>query len=370
MSGGPQQLLVHLGMQKTGTSYLQAAMLAGRDGLAAAGVDLVPPSKRDCFELMVVLRDRYEARREESADRRTLDRFGEQLRRAGGMRAVYSQESLAGMGPRQIARFLELAGGREVHVVVTVRDLARQLSSSWQQELKAGSSVDLSTYLRRLRRQQEAGAGGHPWIHLDPPRVLARWAEVLPAERIHVVTVPPSGSPAIALLGRFADVLGVDPVLLVPEDRPSNSSLGLAQAEVLRRVNAGLPPQAHRRYVYADIVKRGLSADVLVHQPARRILVPPRFRAWAEQVAAEQVAALAAASHDVVGSLDDLACPDAAFAGVPQVLGEEEVAASSVDALTTLLARRGTALAERRDGRIGVRDDDGLVARVRRRLGR
>ena len=52
-----RRLYVHIGMQKTGTSYLQGAMLRNRAVLAEQGLDLVPPTKRETFELMLLVRD-------------------------------------------------------------------------------------------------------------------------------------------------------------------------------------------------------------------------------------------------------------------------------------------------------------------------
>ena len=80
-------------------------------------------------------------------------------------------------------------------MVLTVRDLARQLPSSWQEDLKAGGTTALAPYLRRAPVPRERAGGSHPWIHLDPPMVLRRWADTLSPERVHVVTVPPAGSP-------------------------------------------------------------------------------------------------------------------------------------------------------------------------------
>ena len=347
-----RRLYLHVGLQKTGTSYLQAALLNSRESLADAGLDLVPPTKRESFELMVVVRDRYADRRDDESDRNILDRFTRQLAAAKGAAAVYSQESLAAASPAQVERLLGACGDREVHVVVTVRDLPRALPSAWQEEIKAGSTVRFGRHLRRLRRQEREGAGRNPWIHLDAPAVLARWAEHLPTERLHVVTVPPSGSAPTLLLERFATVLGVDPVHLEPEARPANTSLGLVQAEVLRRVNAQLPEQVHRRYVYSDVVKRSFASGVLGTQEGERILVPATYRGWCEEVTARQVEALR--GYDVVGSLDDLACSDRYFATERQRAGQRDVASASISALATMLAERGTAVAERRTGEIKV----------------
>lgn len=362
----PRRLYLHIGLQKTGTSYLQAALLAGADGLAAQGLDLVPPTKRECFELMVVLRGRYESRRDEESDRNIIERFQAQLDRATGSRAVFSQESLAGAGPGQIARLLELCGDREVHVVLTVRDLGRQLPSSWQEHVKAGGTVRLDRYLRKLQRIEEAGRLKQPWIHLDAAGVLRRWSKALGADRMHLVTVPPPGSPLTLLLERFASVLEVDPALLVPEDRPSNSSLGRAQVDLLRRVNAELPDEVHRRYVYNDVVKRSFGARVLAPQAGERSLVPAAFRPWCEAAAERQVAALAGAGYIVEGSLDDLRCPEAAFSDGSGGPREREVAAAAVSALAALLAERGESEAERRSGAIRV-ERSGVLSRLRPR---
>ena len=365
-----RQLFVHVGLQKTGTSYLQAAMLNSREALAAHGLDLVPPTKRESFELMLVVRDRYGSRRDPVSDERILRRFSGQLDAAAGPRAVLSQESLAAAGPRQIERLLAACGDREVHVVATVRDLARQLPSSWQEQVKAGGTSPYPQYLEDLQELERTGNGRNPWIHLDPPRVLGRWQRAVPASRIHVVTVPPSGSSTTLLLARLARVLGVDPVHLEPEDRPSNSSLGHVQAEILRRVNAELGDGIRGSHVYGDVVKRAFGRRVLAPQPsARKILVPAELRPWCDAVTERQVAELAAAGYHVEGSLDDLRCADAAFAADVAEPTEDEVARSSVSALATMLTARGEAVAERRSGRIVV-ETPGFLARVRRRLTR
>ena len=209
-----RRLFIHVGLQKTGTSYLQAALLRSRESLADQGLDLVPPTKRESFELMVVIRDRYA----DAARRRVRPQHPRAVHRASsrrrtGSRAVYSQESLAAARPAQIERLLDACGDREVHVVVTVRDLARALPSAWQEELKAGQHDALR---RPPAPAPPPGAGGrrrrNPWIHLDAAaraRAVGRAPARRPAARGHRPAVGQrarrccsSGSPS---------VLGVDP---------------------------------------------------------------------------------------------------------------------------------------------------------------
>ena len=335
-----RRLFVHVGLQKTGTSYLQGVMLANRQALARQGLDLVPPTKQESFHLMLMVRDRYSPGRDPERVTGALDRFTTQLADAPGSRALLSQESLAAARPRQVERLLAACGDREVHIVLTVRDLARQLPSSWQQDLKAGGAAPYDRYLAQLRRLEASGSGSHPWIHLDPPQALARWSRALGPDRIHVVTVPGSGSSPTLLLERFCRVLEIDPSGLVPEEGPGNTSLGRVQAEVLQRVNAELPAELRRRNAYGDVGKRFFAVPVLGSQARRPIRVPLRFREWCEEVTERQVAALADAGYHVEGSLEELRCAPSAFAEDEGLPTDGEVAAASVTALASILRTR------------------------------
>ena len=181
--------------------------------------------------------------------------------------------------------------------------------------------------------------------------MLARWARHLPAAQLHVVTVPPSGSSPTLLLERFCRVLGVDASTLVPEEQAANTSLGRVQAELLRRVNAGLPDELRRRQVYGDVGKRFFAAQVLVPQEGRRIRVPEEAREWCTGVTRSQREALETAGYEVVGDLDDLECRPEHFSPDEREPGEGEVAAAAVEALVRLLTMRSEALLRRRSRR-------------------
>lgn len=335
-----RRLFVHIGLQKTGTSFLQGVMLENVEELAAQGLDLVPPTRREAFELMLLVRQRYRADRDSPTTRDAFERFARSLDRAPGPRALLSQESLAAARPAQVRRFLEVCADREVHVILTVRDLARQVPSAWQQDLKAGRTTGYQRFLRRLQDMEQKNSGSHPWIHLDPPTVLARWAQLLPADRLHLVTVPPPGSPPNELLDRFCRVLEVDPDRLGRDGTARNTSLGRVQAEVLRRVNRELPDDVLHRQVYGAVGKRFLASEVLGNQEPDRILVPAELRGWCEEVTTRQVAELRAAGYPVEGSLTDLECRDSAFAEEVAAPREREVAASAVRALARVLVLR------------------------------
>ena len=362
-----RRVFLHLGLQKTGTSYLQGVMSHNQGLLADRGLDLVPGSRRESFELMLLVRGRYNPERDPASVGGALDRFTAQLERAPGPKALVSQESLAASRRAQVRRLVEACGDREVHVVLTVRDLARQVPSSWQQELKAARTVGYERWLERLQDGERAGRGGHPWIQLDPPAVLARWADLVPPERIHLVTVPPPGSASTLLLERYCRVLGIRAEELAPAPGRGNTSLGRVQAELLRRVNLGLPDDLRRRQVYGDVGKRWFASQVLARQDADRLLVPERLRPWCEKVADAQVTALAEAGYQVAGDLEDLRCRDSAFGPDAEASATDaELSAAAVEALVHVVAQRASARRRRGAGAPG----HGVVGRVRRALTR
>jgi hypothetical protein len=256
-------------------------------------------------------------------------------------------------------------------VVVTARDLGRQIPSVWQQGLQSGRAITFPDYLARLHKTQ--GTPAPIWWQKDLPAVLEKWSRHVPAERIHVVTVPPPGAEKGLLLERFCSVLDVDPALL---DQSSvgraNRGLRLEQAEVLRRVNAGIPDDLKRRDVYGDVGKRGFSVKVLGGAEGRPILLPESERAWCEELSQRYVDHVREGGYDVVGDVEDLLPRDSAFAPDEQEVSEEQVAQVAVDALTTMVSRQLTTHRTRKDratAEAAERARRGWRGRVRRLLG-
>lgn len=365
-----RRLYVHIGMQKTGTSYLQGAMLRNRAVLADQGLDLVPPTKRETFELMLLVRDRYRPALDPASVPESLEKFSAALRRSPGTRALVSQESLAVAGPHQIRRLLDACGDREVHVIVTVRDLARQLPSSWQQLIKSGGTATYMRFVRQARAREQEGSDVGPWTHLNVLAVLARWSEAVGPERIHVVTVPPAGSPPTALLERYCSVLGVDPDRMAPEETRGNVSLGRVQAELLRRVNSELPAEMRPRQVYGAVGKRFFATQILAAQTPSSIRVPAEFRAWCDEVADRQIKTIDSAGYLVTGPLADLRCPDAAFCDEDDPATHREVASAAVSALVRILSLRGEAVRRRAEEAASSRPREGGRPSARARVGR
>lgn len=344
-SGRP--LFLHIGLQKTGTSYLQSIFWRSQEELRRQGLDLVPGSKRSTFHLMLQVRGRYNPEFDPAEADRALDRFPGQLKAARGTRALTSEESLAPAKPEQIDRLMQACQDREVHLILTVRDLARQIPSAWQEQVKAGSPLEYDAYLDRLI-EQEGEPDSAEWRNKDIPAILDRWDAFVPAKRIHVVTVPPSGSDRQALLRRYCSVLDVDPEPLNLDLGAPNEALGRAQAELLRRVNARLDERYRRRDVYGEIGKRLFAVGVLGPQKGERIKVPEAYAEWCSRVSARYVERIAEGGYHVVGDLAELAPSPAVFAADAEGPTEADVADAATAALATMLTSQMSRLRRRK----------------------
>ena len=319
---------VHIGLQKTGTSYLQSVFWQSQQALAAQGLAMLPRTKRQTFRAMLDVRGR------EAGGLKALDR---QLANADGpTRFLLTEESLAPATPEQVRRLVDRLAGTEVHVVLTVRDLARQVPSVWQQKVTARRRYTYDQYLAvvvdRGRRSRDF------WASQDVPAVLDRWTTAVPPERVHVVTVPPSGTDPAVLLSRFCQVLEVDASALDTRVPRRNVSLGLVQTELLRRVNVELGGRLRKRQAYRRAGKMYLGKRILSAQGGTPARMPRRLEPWCRDLAGEHVAAIRASGCDVVGTLDDLVPDDATFTDDAQQVTDAEVAAAAAKAMATMLA--------------------------------
>ena len=181
------------------------------------------------------------------------------------------------------------------------------------------------------------------WRVHDTPEVLRRWTQGIPPDRVHVVTTPRPGAPADLLWQRFASVLGVDPEPFDLSAARSNTSLGLAETEMLRRLNVALGKDGVGTFFYAVNVKERLAHDYLA---GRKAAVRPRLseelRTWAGERCEFVVGTLRAAGYQVAGDLDELLPRPASTRGTIRELATEEVPAedmldAAIGSLATVL---------------------------------
>lgn len=335
---------IHVGTPKTGTSFLQGTFFGSRESLAEHGFELVPSRRRDHLHLALQLRQLI---RDFDAPRvaHTLDRMAADLDNVAGDTILVTQESLAPTSPAQAVPLMELLDGWDVHVIVTARDIARQVPSGWQQRIQGRATVEFERFVDAVEHRTPLAQDF--WINHDVPDVVARWSQVVGAGNVHLITCPPSGTDRRVLLERFCGVVGVDPGWLSLDADEPNTALGQPQAELQRRVNVALGDRVpHMRAGYIQVGQAFLAGRILRPQAGPPARLPARMRPWAERVAEEWASALLASGCEIVGDLDELRPRDGAFVAEPVTVSDAELVEVSVTALADILAIRDQELRE------------------------
>ena len=333
---------LHVGLPKTGTSFLQSHLWDSPTQLAEAGVRMVPGSRAESFTLMRAIRGQLDAEGKGGRATRAVDGLRALVARSTEPTLLLSQESLGGAEPDEADLLVDCFTGREVHVVVTARDVARQLPSAWQQRVKAKGDITFPDYLAAV--QANDGAGKTFWGTQDLVSTLESWSRQVPSERVHVVLVPPRTADRNLLAERFGSVVGVDFDTLVAEDLRPNYSLDPAQVELVRRVNkvGGLGS----RVEHARTVKQFFSAQILAPRRGPSAKTPGSMAEWCAELAATQVAFIRERGFEVVGDVEELLPRDDDFGPELGDVSETEVAAAAVPAIADLLTRHNEREAE------------------------
>lgn len=275
------RIVLHVGLPKTGTTYLQGLMAENRDRLRENGV--LYPFVRPGAMFHGAVEVRGSAAKFGLTDEQVAGAWTAVCERAlshDGV-AVISHEVLAGATTEQVWAALAPLAGAEVHVVVTARDLGRQATAHWQEEVKLGATWSFADFEREQLRADtgpDAGpdAGGvrpHFWHAQDFADCLRRWSAGVPAAHTHLVVAPAPGAAPGVLWQRFADACGFDPTVLDPGAAPVNPSLGSAEIALLRGVNAALDGRMDRA-TYLRVVKRGYAEGELAARPGPRPRAP------------------------------------------------------------------------------------------------
>ncbi len=347
-----KKVILHVGTPKTGTSYLQDVLYRNRHALAGHGI-LYPADRFDAHFLAALdlMRLPWGGLEREAVG--AWDRLAEQVRGWHGETAIISHEILAAASRSQVGRALSSLGhelgpdrgsdargrGVEVHLVLSVRDLVRQIPAEWQENVKHRSGMSYARFLARIADPaRNSRIASWFWSVQEIPEILDRWGADLPPERIHLVTVPSPGGAPDLLWKRFSQAFGLEGIDLALEDERVNPSLGVPETALIRRINRSanrvLEPAHYRPLVRELLAHQTLSRRVL----SPRLALPPDQVPWVQEREAAFVAEIERRGYDVVGDLDDLRGNPALHPYVdPDRPRERDVAFAAVDAIKALL---------------------------------
>ncbi len=339
-----ERVLLHVGTPKTGTSYLQSVLFRNQRTLAGHGI-AYPADRFDAHFLAALdlMKMPWGGLQAEAVG--AWDRLAEQVRDHDGT-AIISHEILATASRSQVGRALESLGhrrdgqGAEVHVILSVRDLTRQIPAEWQENVKHRSGVSYTRFLRRIMNPARTSrVGSWFWGVQEIPDIVNRWGFDLPPERIHLVTVPPPGGPPDELWRRFAEAFGLGGVDLDLAAERANPSLGVPETALLRRINRAvnreLDPAHYRPLVRELLAHRTLSQRT----QTPRLALPPGVVEWVHEVETSYVEEIVRRGYHVIGDPADLIGHpvDAEDWADPDKPAERQVSAAAVESIKALL---------------------------------
>lgn len=316
--------LLHIGMPKTGTTALQHSLWAARARLEEHGAHNV---SRRAHERKVAITAAGNVRSYWAAEHERWQQLAHEFRTSTARRTFWSSESLSLASPERIRGLREELG--PAYVVTTIRALAPQLASRWQQGLRRADPAPLDDWLRaRFAEEPRDGVGagfvpGQALRRLNPRRVLQDWGAVFGEENLVFVVLDPSDH--AWLLRAFEGLLGV-PELLEPS--PSrNLSLPLPEAEMLRHLAAAY--RAHGGDLDAWMATAGDTRRIKLRPvveaaPRHQTVRVPRWAAErADEYVADWVEALTSSGARVLGDVRHLFSDPAAHpveTEVPEVV--------------------------------------------------
>ena len=327
-----RRVYLHVGLPKSGTTYLQTILRANRTALAERGYAVAGKAHVDLVHAGMVVREDPRLERLPERAGRAWQRLLDEIAAWSGDAAIVSYELFAGATAEQAARAVADLSAYEVHVVITARDLGRALPSAWQERLKFALTTPLEEWQPPPETDERSEWG---WRTLDPAGVAERWGGSVPSERVHLVTMPRGGRPD-QLWRRYAEACGVADVEVELPLGLENTSLGTAAAEVLRRVNEVAGPPVSSSREQALWLRDTLAHEILAGLDDEPMGLTDAQFAEAVERSEQSRAALAAAAYTWHGVPDDLT-PTRREARTPGQVDDERLLRVSVDAIWQLL---------------------------------
>lgn len=341
--------LLHIGFPKSGTTALQGALRDGRR--AARGQGVVYPGKHRAHHPAAVAAIGAVPRiGEPGPDPRRWELLVDQVERAGDRRVIVSSEFFCEADAAAVDRVVAALGGDSVHVLATMRPLAKILPSSWQQYVQNGQRSSYEDWLdAMLRKPPYERPTPSFWRRQRHDAVLERWASAVGPQRVTAIVVDEADPER--LLRQVEQMTGLSAGTLVMPPN-ANRSLTHAEAELVRHLNVAYKSSpAWPEALYRQVVREAVADQLIARPGSGRIATPDWARERAAELGAQMAAAIAAAGIEIVGDVDALSrLTDAASDGEESPGLAADVAAAVMVSAIDAARRYGRA-----EGRTPVR---------------
>lgn len=327
--------VLHIGTRKSGTTYVQSSLIRSADALAAQHAGLNLTTRHRVGVLPGLVRDQPE---DQSLKLLAMERIVDALD-AGLERPIVSLEALAEQPDHAIEHLVSRLdkAGYAAEIIITARHWGKAIPSEWQQTIKQRGTIAYADFVEQIRRGSSSAEAERFVMRQHVPGIVRRWSKHVPLERIHVVVCPATPIPKRRLLNLFCQAAGLDPAPLRVPNRAVNTSLSLAQAEMLRLLNVRLEGRLPRNSkTYLEQVRRGYARS-MARQEQPSVRLAEGYAKWCAEESRRQLDELLSLGVDIVGSKEELLCSPKLETGPVQA-----DLAGVLDAAIGLLADRVT----------------------------
>ena len=233
--------LVHIGPPKTGTTSLQGAFHVARAEIEAQGVHYAGSARHSGSAVLAATGRPSFFKDTGSPSIARWHRLLRDIRKASAPRVVLSSEFFADAEPDAIRRVIDDLDPARVHIVVTLRPLAKILPSQWQQYVQSGMRVGFDDWLEMKLRRPAGSVTPTFWRRHRHDRLIERWAEVAGPERMTVIALDDRDHGMV--LRVFEGLPGLRAGTLVAPPDLVNRSMTLPEIEAVRAFNIASGPR-------------------------------------------------------------------------------------------------------------------------------
>lgn len=308
-------VLLHIGPPKTGTSALQGACHSARRALLDAGVHYAGPGIQPSTAAFAVTRREHPSTGRAPSMRHWRSLVHE-VRRVRDQTVLISSEFFAGADAEQATQIVDELGRDRLHVVITLRPLAKILASRWQQNVQEGAKVAYDTWLHDVLTQPDSTHARRFWSRQRHDELVIKWSEIVGSDRLHVIVIDDRDHDDI--LRRFEALLGIPQATLQAHKDAPNRSLTLEEVESVRAFNEQFAEAKLSTALRHKLMARGAATHLKRRVPdrdERKIVTPSWALRAANDAAREMVKSIAARGVHVHGDLGLLTPVDT---GAPQ----------------------------------------------------
>lgn len=298
--------LIHIGFPKTGTTALQSSLAAARQSVVAYGVRY-PGKYRYHKDPSIAIVGAQPRIGEATPGLAAWSDLIDEVEKAAADRVLVSSEWLCEADDSAARRIVADLGGGSVHVVATLRPLAKIVPSAWQQYVQNGVRTSYKNWLDGMLRKPPYDYPTKSfWRRHRHDEVLARWASIVGPDRVTVIMT--DDDDRLLLLRQFEALLGLPAQLLRPHAR-DNRSLSRPEVELVRSLNKHYKErQDWPDAFYRDVIRLEVAERLARTDENQGVGPPIRTPQWAadliSEIADQAAGAIRGIGVRIVGDFD------------------------------------------------------------------